>query len=110
MYYVVTEGVRLTQQYACLRSASTRVLRDGGSSTRQQCAYAASPPLANNSLHDANQGETTACTTMVVAKSQRGIKASSTPQQNEVQWQRARAETLRTEERSVRMHKERLAP
>ena len=47
---------------------------------------------------------------MVVAKSQRGIKAGSAPQQNEVQWQRARAETLRTEERSVRMHKERLAP
>ena len=46
----------------------------------------------------------------VVAKSQRGIKAGSTPQQNAVQWQRARAETLRTEERSVRMHKERLAP
>ena len=53
--------------------------------------------------------ETTARTTMVVAKSQRGIKAGSKPQQNEVQWQRARAETLRTEERSVRMHKERLA-
>ena len=47
---------------------------------------------------------------MVVAKSQRGIKAGGMPQQNEVQWQRARAETLRTEERSVRMHKERLAP
>ena len=47
---------------------------------------------------------------MVVAKSQRGIKAGIMPQQNEVQWQRARAETLRTEERSVRMHKERLAP
>lgn len=47
---------------------------------------------------------------MVVAKSQRGIKAGSMAQQNEVQWQRARAETLRTEERSVRMHKERLAP
>ena len=56
-------------------------------------------------------GETTACTPkMVVAKSQRGIKAGSMAQQNEVQWQRARAETLRTEERSVRMHKERLAP
>ena len=46
---------------------------------------------------------------MVVAKSQRGIKDGSKPQQNEVQWQRARAETLRTEERSVRMHKERVA-
>ena len=25
LYYVVTEGVRLTQQYACLRSASTSI-------------------------------------------------------------------------------------
>ena len=110
MYYVVTEGVRLTQQYACLRSASTRVLRDGGSSTPQQCAYAASPPLANNSLPATPKVKRLRAPPMVVAKSQRGIKASSTPQQNEVQWQRARAETLRTEERSVRMHKERLAP
>ena len=68
-------------------------------------------PSRDNS-HERQVKRTTARTTitMVVAKSQRGIKAGSKPQQNEVQWQRARAETLRTEERSVRMHKERLAP
>ena len=73
--------------------------------------WLATPSRANNSLARRQPGETTACTPkMVVAKSQRGIKAGGMPQQNEVQWQRARAETLRTEERSVRMHKERLAP
>lgn len=105
--YVVTEGVVLSRHYAAF-SASRRYSYFGTQSLLfSMCVRCFAPSQTTLSTAKVKRLRARA---MEVAKSQRGIKAGSTPQQNAVQWQRARAETLRTEERSVRMHKERLAP